>query len=1129
VGQQHLLLSKSVSSRILKGLGLAVAIGGALLVVLVLAIATIGMSGAGTARLQHETEAMIRRLAGVDVAATFGPTRISLDSSRFVALELRDVHLAATADGGEIIDAGLVRVGVRFWPLMSGDLRLGSATIGDARIVAAALPTERGPDWKATLAGHHGLISPDRVADQLFRMLHRAFDAMKAGSTRRLELDNVEIVLPEGARMRRIHIANAQLEQGAPGELAFSAEASVDGRALVIEGTAVRDEATKRITGLDLKVSSPGEDAEGDLGEIVAKMVGSISSDAPKSGTGHKLGTLELALTGEEGTTGSAPRISATLALKQSVLDLGSYDVVSDVDLQATLAMGAGKVEIDKLAVATGKSRLVFHGAFGPLPRISDDAGPPAYRYELISDGSTVAPEDSPEPVLNLLAQIVGQYEPGSHRLTADRIGIRTETGEVLGSGSFEFLSGKAPGIFLALSVPEMSVSHLKQLWPPIAAGGARRWVLNNLHGGRVTASSIQYRIPPGRLGNGVPLSHDEVSGSFKVEDTRFNLAGRMPPVRDAYGTVDFRGADVDVAVSSGTVFMASGRTVAASNGKLAVREATKRPVIGDLDIDVAGEAPAIAELASYEPINAMRHIGLAPDDFTGQVEGHVKADIPLHAGIDSGRLGWLVALNYSDLSVAKPFEGQKVTEADGTITIEPVKAVIAAKGKLNGSPAEISLIEPLRGNGPERVRDISMVLDDKARDALIPGLDSMISGTMEVNLKWGAERDKRNALVDLTAAKLSVPWAGWSKGTGVAAKATFSLEKSGEVTKLSEFNLAGQSFSIAGGITLSDGELASAHFDDVRLNRDDDVQIDIERSGRGYDVDVRGNSLDARAVMKQFMGDGRGSDDSRAVAGPEKPIPVSVDVDVDTLTGFHGERLSNVKLDYTGGSGLAQSLAVKGATSSGAPLTLRHETGGARQRIDMQSPDAGAVLRFLDIYEHMEGGSIRLALSGGKDGPLRGQVDATDFWIVNEPKLRSIVSTAPQGSDRSLNQAVKRDIDTSRVSFERGYASIEKGDGYLMLDRGVLRGPVIGTTFQGLLYDARGRMEMTGTFMPAYGINRLFGELPVIGLFLGNGRDRGLIGVTYKLSGNTKSPDLQINPLSVMAPGIFRSIFEFQ
>lgn len=64
---------------------------------------------------------------------------------------------------------------------------------------------------------------------------------------------------------------------------------------------------------------------------------------------------------------------------------------------------------------------------------------------------------------------------------------------------------------------------------------------------------------------------------------------------------------------------------------------------------------------------------------------------------------------------------------------------------------------------------------------------------------------------------------------------------------------------------------------------------------------------------------------------------------------------------------------------------------------------------------------------------------------------------------------------------------------------------------------------------MPAYGLNRLFGELPVIGAILGNGRDRGLLGITFKLTGATTKPNLVINPLSIIAPGVFRQIFEFR
>ena len=81
----------------------------------------------------------------------------------------------------------------------------------------------------------------------------------------------------------------------------------------------------------------------------------------------------------------------------------------------------------------------------------------------------------------------------------------------------------------------------------------------------------------------------------------------------------------------------------------------------------------------------------------------------------------------------------------------------------------------------------------------------------------------------------------------------------------------------------------------------------------------------------------------------------------------------------------------------------------------------------------------------------------------------------------------------------------------------------------QGTVFDKNDRMRITGTFLPAYGLNSLFADIPVLGLLLGNGRDRGLIGVTYLLEGDTKKPDVYVNPLSAIAPGVFRSIFEYR
>ena len=211
----------------------------------------------------------------------------------------------------------------------------------------------------------------------------------------------------------------------------------------------------------------------------------------------------------------------------------------------------------------------------------------------------------------------------------------------------------------------------------------------------------------------------------------------------------------------------------------------------------------------------------------------------------------------------------------------------------------------------------------------------------------------------------------------------------------MSDFNLDGKTFGIKGSVALANGSLAQADFSSVRLNRDDDVAVTITKSGNSYSVDISGKALDARSLVKQFTADT--STATKATAGGS----VSVSADVKVLTGFHGERLSNVKLDYSGSGQKVNGLEVTATASSGAAIEIRNvaEAGGRTMR--MQSADAGAILRFLDIYEHMEGGKIELSLKGGADGPMAGQVDARDFFLVNEPRLGSLVSTTPPGGEQ--------------------------------------------------------------------------------------------------------------------------------
>jgi hypothetical protein len=71
--------------------------------------------------------------------------------------------------------------------------------------------------------------------------------------------------------------------------------------------------------------------------------------------------------------------------------------------------------------------------------------------------------------------------------------------------------------------------------------------------------------------------------------------------------------------------------------------------------------------------------------------------------------------------------------------------------------------------------------------------------------------------------------------------------------------------------------------------------------------------------------------------------------------------------------------------------------------------------------------------------------------------------------------------------------------------------------------------VHLRGTFVPFYGLNNMFGQIPIVGLFLGGGSNEGIFGITYEVGGTTSNPRAVVNPISAIAPGLLRKFFEFR
>ena len=174
-----------------------------------------------------------------------------------------------------------------------------------------------------------------------------------------------------------------------------------------------------------------------------------------------------------------------------------------------------------------------------------------------------------------------------------------------------------------------------------------------------------------------------------------------------------------------------------------------------------------------------------------------------------------------------------------------------------------------------------------------------------------------------------------------------------------------------------------------------------------------------------------------------------------------------------------------------------------------------------------MSRGDLILQLATG-DGPQEGHVILRSFALINEPALRRIIPTQTQivaGQDKFGKPQMVR-VDVNEVQFTKARFEFTRTAGRLDFKDGAIWGNQIGFTLGGFIDYARDRLDITGTFVPAYGLNNVFAQVPLFGPLLGGSQYEGLFAVNFRLNGQASAPSLTVNPLSAVAPGFLRKLF---
>jgi hypothetical protein len=523
---------------------------------------------------------------------------------------------------------------------------------------------------------------------------------------------------------------------------------------------------------------------------------------------------------------------------------------------------------------------------------------------------------------------------------------------------------------------------------------------------------------------------------------------------------------------------------------------------------------PAAAEILASDRLSEFSGTLIDPNSSKGTVSAQVVLGLPIKRELTKADTTYAITADLNGFGADRLVMNQKL-EAN-TLKVVANNQGYQVKGdvKINGQPATLDYRKPNDGDADLKLQ---ATLDDASRARLGIDLGSAVSGAIPIKVVGKIGTDSRVGIdADLTALKLDNILPGWVKLPGKSTHAVFNVLQKPQSTRFEDIVVDGGGVSIKGSLELDpNGDLMNASFPTYSPSEGDKASLKAERGPDGvYKVTMRGDVFDGRGFLKSAMS-GKEADPKSKI----RNLDFDIDLKLGAVAGYDGEALRSADVKVSRRNGTVKNLTISGKLGRDTPLTadMRGRTPGGREVIYLETNDAGAFLRFTDTYSKVVGGQLALAMDPPTTEPRanEGLINVRDFSVKGEASLDRVAAGGPNGPQNG-------------VAFSRLRAEFTRQNGQWRIREGVVKGPLIGGTIEGTIDYPANQVRMSGTFVPMYGLNNMFGQLPVLGLFLGGGSNEGLIGMTYELIGTPSAPELRVNPISMMAPGVFRKIFEF-
>jgi hypothetical protein len=708
-------------------------------------------------------------------------------------------------------------------------------------------------------------------------------------------------------------------------------------------------------------------------------------------------------------------------------------------------------------------------------------------------------------------AQLRLRFDRGADAIEIERAVVDLGGPVLRASGRLTGLEGR--GLVEADAVVEgMGADQLAQFWPAKLGANARRWVTENISQGSVPEARLRLT---GELRDLRDFKVRSVVGGLSYENLTVRYLAPMPPVRGVRGTATFTDSRFDLAIAGGVLEgLRVGQSTVALTGLDNDRERS------EIEVVVGGPVRDVLRVIDSKPLGYTSRIGIRMDGVAGEAAVRLRFAFPLSSNLRIEQVAVSAAANLRGVALSKVVRNWDVSEAKGTLSLDGRGMNVKGDGRVQGVPVTFEWRENFDDAPTVRRRfDVVGRVDDAGRLALdLPLLDKA-SGPIEAHVvaeqrpNGSSDIDVR---LDLKDAAVRFQEIAWKKRAGTPASARFVLKmERAWLRSLEGLEATAPDLELSGRLDLNpEGDVVAMELPRLKVGSSD-VRVSVSRrAAGGFAIRVQGDRLDLRPMFEPDPG----------APPPQRGPPLGIDITVASLRLTNERVVGTVRavLDYDGAVWRSITAYGQVAKDGSFALTLgaAATAAGPRHKFHLTSAEAGAMLRGLGFYDSMEGG--QLVLDGvvdieGKGLPFEGDLTITDFTVLQAPALARLATLASFAG-------IVETLSGSGIGFNRLTAKIKQTESKVEIGEALAAGP-LGITARGSIDRRSDTIQLEGTAVPAYTLNRIVGAIPLLGAIITGGRNEGVVAADFEISGRLDNPDVRVNPLSALAPGILRRI----